>query len=433
VNGNQWNNVSVTAIVQEIIDRIGWTSGNSLSLIMLSATGEPRREYVSVDGNPAYVARLDIFYDEEPTTPAAGADPPYNDSDAWTWEYNDTYRGIDIWTVTNPNRTGEGGANGLNWNRVNMTELTEIDSGAALTLNTDTWLSISASQAQQHNSLYNDTGAASTIWFFCRFGINISAVTNNLGAGTDRVASLTGMSTATPVGGGGLAAGAAGNWAGLIMQLHADDIRWGMRLLHRAGVATTLSPQSSPWRSEATNEIIYGEFILRDSAVQSWMQVVLYTDAGLTNAFFKDTWAIPNSGPYRYAQVFSSLAFGTSFINTGEYYTFLNTLDYNDSAVFISYPNGTLVTPDPLPDDADIEDTIDELLGGALPEDPQTDEYGDALTKFRFKLLWLVIGMIMLLGTPIAGIYYGADTANWIRILFVMFFGLGLLWQLSFM
>ncbi len=121
-------------------------------------------------------------------------------------------------------------------------------------------------------------------------------------------------------------------------------------------------------------------------------------------------------------------------------YSFLEWIP--DSVVFISYPNGTLVEDTPLTDETgedldiedigDIENIIDEVLGGAQPEDPQEEEY-PVIGKFQWKLLVLVVGMIMLLGSPIAGVYYGGDTVTWIKILFIMFFGIGILWQIKFM
>jgi hypothetical protein len=105
--------------------------------------------------------------------------------------------------------------------------------------------------------------------------------------------------------------------------------------------------------------------------------------------------------------------------------------------VFITDPNGTLIGGgDPSDCEYDewecIKEEIDDDAGGAQPEDPLPEQYG-VLDRFQWKLLVLAVGMIMVLGSPIAGVHFGADPATWIKILFVMFFGIGILWQLKFM
>lgn len=439
VNGNQWNNVSITEIVQEIIDRVGWTNGNALSLIMLSPNGIPRREFVSVDGTPAYTAYIDIFYNEIPDSPQEQADTPYNETDLWTWTLNDTYRGIDIWVVENDgvNKTGVPGApTAVNWNTLNLTQLTEQDAALVLTVNNATWVSINGLISSQTSTLYNDTGPANINHFFVRGGINISAITNNQPVGNDQVMTITGISTATPVGGGGLREGNAGDWAGIQVTVRPDDSNWTLRTVNRKGGADDFGTPSERF-DESTNEIIYFEFQLKDVGAQNWVSMRLYDNPQFAAAFFSDIHVMAQAdGPFRYPQVCSALAFGTSRLNTGEMYFFLEFEP--ETVIFISYPNGTLVTPDPLPDDIDIddieeiEDIIDDLLGGAQPEDPQEEEY-PVIGKFQWKLLVLAVGMLMLLGSPIAGVYYGADTATWIKILFIMFFGIGILWQIKSM
>lgn len=449
VNGNQWNNVSVTEIVQEIIDRVGWTNGNALSLIMLSANGIPRREFVSVDGNPAYVARLNITYAETP--PSAPfqeqAGSPYNETELWTWTLNDTYRGIDIWIVENngDNETGvPSGTQSVNWNTLDLTELTEIDSGAALTVNNATWVSISGLVAQQFNTLYNDSGAAEKLHFFVRGAVNISAITNNPPGDSHAVMSITGISSSTPVGGGGLRHGNVGDWAGIVMLVNTDNQRWLLRMEERSGVAADFASTNSGWFTESTNEIIYFEFQLKDLGASNWMRMSLYRNPNYINAFYSDIHILTEAGQgpaeFRYPQFCSSVADGTSSVTAGEMYSFIEWVP--DVVIFLAYPNGTLVETTPLTDELDefldiedideIEDIIDVLLGGAQPEDPQEEEYL-VIGKFAWKLLVLVVGLIMLLGSPIAGVYYGGDTATWIKILYVMFFGLGILLQIKSM
>ena len=51
----------ISSIVQEIVDRSGWTSGNSMA-IMFSATGTNRREMEAYDGETAAAPRLVVEY-----------------------------------------------------------------------------------------------------------------------------------------------------------------------------------------------------------------------------------------------------------------------------------------------------------------------------------------------------------------------------------
>jgi len=62
----------LTTIVQEIVDRAGWVSGNSLQLMLQSATPnmnseDPDRRFYSYDGSPTRVATLHIAYKPRPS------------------------------------------------------------------------------------------------------------------------------------------------------------------------------------------------------------------------------------------------------------------------------------------------------------------------------------------------------------------------------
>ena len=200
----------------------------------------------------------------------------------------------------------------------------------------------------------------------------------------------------------------------------------------RSGVAVDVADTTSGWLDR--NETIYFAFQLKDVGAQNWITLKLYDNPQYKNPFYSGIHVLTEAGQgpaeFRYPQVCSSLAAGTSSIGIAEMYTFIEWIP--DTVIFISYPNGTLVDPDPLPPDADPEESIDELLGGAQPEDPETEAYG-SIGKFRWKLLVMAVGFIMLLGSPIAGIHFGASPASWIKLLFVMCFGLAILSSLKFM
>ena len=99
VTGSTWHNVSVTKIVQEIVSRYGWRSGNSIAFMIVCPEGSPRREFATIDQNIVYRSRLDITYEVAPPSPSDDAPPPYNDTDVWVWDYRNSTHGYDIFRV----------------------------------------------------------------------------------------------------------------------------------------------------------------------------------------------------------------------------------------------------------------------------------------------------------------------------------------------
>lgn len=59
--GSGWAALDVTAIVQEIIDRPGWASGNAIAFVLYGVSGMALT-ITTYDGNPSQAAKLDIEY-----------------------------------------------------------------------------------------------------------------------------------------------------------------------------------------------------------------------------------------------------------------------------------------------------------------------------------------------------------------------------------
>ena len=428
VNGYAWHNVSVTEIVQEIISRYGWRSGNSLAFIILADSGDPRREFATIDNNVAWRPRLDITYDVTPPDPSTGANPPYNDTSLWRWEFNDTYRGFDIWYViySNINRTGYGAD--VNWNTLNLTDLSEHDTGADIVRNTDTWATVTTMLKSVVGSLYNDTGAANINSYFLRFSVNVTAV-NNAIAGQDIIPGFYGLSTNIPTGTNGLAYGAGGEWVGLVCTVDVDDLRWRVAIHERDGLIDWTGGYSMLF-SEATPIMTYWEVFTdmtgNPYTLWSWYNDPEYTDMN-ASAVHVHTLA---SGPFRYPQTLASMGQAGSSWSSFEYYTYLDFELDIPPVIFITYPNGTL-TNGPIKENP--EDYIDDILGGGDPEDPETDKYGTALTKNRWKTFVFVIGMVMFLGTPTFAMMARVSTGRWVMVLFISLCGLSILWSLIYM
>ena len=429
VNGYAWHNVSVTAIVQEIISRYGWRTGNDLAFIILADSGEPRREFASIDNNIAWRPRLDITYDVTPPDPSTGANPPYNDTDQWTWTLNDTYRGFDIWDViyTFANRTGIGAD--VNWNTINMSLLSEHDNGGAITLNNDTWVNADNFRKAYIGSIYNDTGSANINSYFLRWKINVTEVTTSE-VGNDLMPFVFALSTASPTTTDGMAYGTSGQWAGIIGQVHSDKEQWRVLIRERSGAASAASGVTG-WFSETTPRMLYFEGFINMTGIP-YIIFSTYNDSSYTELVTTITYVFTiATGPFQYPQILAGDAQATTGSVWYDCYTYLDfDLTGFDPVQFITYPNGTLVDPDPIDDPKDI---IDDILGGADPEDPETDKYGTALTKNRWKTFVFVIGMVMFLGTPTFAMMARVSIGRWIMVLFISLCGLSILWSIIYM
>jgi len=106
VIGFSYHTVDVTAIVQEIISRYGWTYLNSIGFKTIGAkTGEngPYRFFEDYYSPYDHEAELILNYDVDPDDPELEYDDfDYEDydPDVWTWTFNGTVEGVDIWKLT---------------------------------------------------------------------------------------------------------------------------------------------------------------------------------------------------------------------------------------------------------------------------------------------------------------------------------------------
>lgn len=76
INGNSanwskagsWYSIDIAPIIQELVNRAGWVSGNSLAIVMEdNGSSQQMHSIFSHDFNPNYAAKLDITYTIPPT------------------------------------------------------------------------------------------------------------------------------------------------------------------------------------------------------------------------------------------------------------------------------------------------------------------------------------------------------------------------------
>ncbi|MHC4573391.1 MAG: hypothetical protein ACYS76_04555 [Planctomycetota bacterium] len=424
--GSAYHDINVTDIVREVISHPSWDgdaegTGDSIGFISL-AVADDTRYFYDYSGSPTYSADLIIGFNDSPTPPAGD-----------TVTFNESYRGFDIWEDDHngANRTGLGF--NVNWNLLNQSALTEIDSGNALTVENDTWTSISAFQAQQINALYNDTGGAGVNSYFVRFAVNVTNVTNTVGGGSEYVATLAGLSTATPVGGAGLAFGAGGSWVGVELVVNVDDSRYLLRMGERFGAGIVHDAVNTGWLTEDQNQVLYCEYLYRTGAgFVNWTHLNVFSDPEYeTGMFFRTYQLTVAQPPFRYPQIISSTGPGSlAFFNDGDYYTFLDMPLADNVTYIITDENGTGIGNTTTYPEA--IDFIDDMLGGPDPEepDPAGESYPQTgpFTRFRTRFYILFLGVAMFLGPVmfLAYQYRRGLTARYVAGAFiVMLIGLG--------
>ena len=573
VNGYAWHNVSVTEIVQEIISRYGWRSGNSLAFIILADSGDPRREFATIDNNIAWRPRLDITWAVTPPSPSDDAPPPYNNTDEWTWDHVNSSQGMDIWTATN---YGE--------HELFYTSSSDLDFHNSLT-GLDGVVDWTAGGFG-----FQTAGAAEFIarldpWVFL-IGDNLSTSIyysdDEFSAGSIRVEECNAQFPALD--------NYAGNPGSIWLDqndtqtihvvwstvtdwqpatynivysnftiLEDGSLQWSLDYVNITNVATEQMDPDIYCEQDGTLHIVwYGRqgtaedqiWYMRRYANGTWgpqvrcsegdsfgsrepdvvanevtgEALVAWTYYTATNSI---RWNIvyPNNtdGPdgniansqyvsmvndrenddahmafnspaignpsvdYRWISIdnLSAWSAASNISPNGEQHRnptisldeqndtlaviwwnewntwtahnhweiggaiapgkirianpqlrYPSSPDYygrniNQVVYFTVYPNGT-IHDGPFDTEDEAEDAIEEELG-VDPEDPQTDVYGEALTKNRWKTFVFVIGMVMFLGTPTFAMMARVSTGRWIMVLFISLCGLSILWSLIYM
>ena len=417
------HNITVTNILREINQGYYFWNGHDIAFVTLSTSDHSEERTINSEesGHPA---KLYIHYSTPPTPPGVPGDA----------EYIDSYRNHTIWEVDNLGDNRTGASADVNWNLLNVTQLTEQDSGSSLTRNNATWITASTYAAQETGNFYNDSGSANINTFFLRAAIDITSVTC-AGVAYEAIPGVGGLSTSSPTGSAGLPYGTTGDWAGLICNVHQDDLQYRFHLRERS-VMSDVNGGYSQWFTENTGTL-YIEFRLNTTGGANWVSYDIYDDQEFTNSINYDEMVLDYAtDPFRYAMITNSMGTMTSSTNF-QFYTYLDMPVANDSTWYIVDYNGTIVDiiEDFDGDLTDIEDIIDtDIIGYPDPEDPDPPGWEDTgFTSLQMKLVFLVMGLVLFLGAPLYGFAERPEAATWILIMFSMICGVALLLSLQTM
>ncbi len=574
VNGYAWHNVSVIGIVQEIISRYGWRSGNDLAFIILADSGTPRREFASVDNNIAWRPRLDITWAVTPPSPSDDAPPPYNETDDWTWEYVNSTQGMDIWTATNygdhelfytdssdldfhNSTTGIGGAviwtaGGFALQSAGAAEFIarldpwvfligdnlstsiyysddEFSAGSIRVeeLNAqfpilDTyagnkgsiwldqqdnqtihvvWSTVTDWQPAHYNLVYsnftilqngslqfspdyvNITNVASDqmdpdiyserdgtlhitwyghqataqdqIWYMRRYANGTWGPQVRCSEG-DAIDSFEPDVVANEVTGEALVA-----WTYIDAP---NQIRWNIVYPNNTDGpdGTIASSRYVSMVNDRENDVAHMAFCSPGSGgnpgvdyrwisidnVSAWSAaqdvspngekhwyptISLDEENDTLSVIWWNDWNARTA--HNHWEIGGAIA-PTKVTIANNLFRYPSSPDYygrhiNQVVYFTAYPNAT-IQDGPFDTEDEATDAIEEELG-VDPEDPQTDEYGEALTKNRWKTFVFVIGMMMFLGTPLFAMMSRVSIGRWVLVLFISLCGLSILWSIIYM
>ena len=156
--GGQWHEINVTSIIEELIRTPNWDgdgadgteTGDAIGFHLVGAEGDDKRYFYDFSVGNNFEAQLVLHWNWIPP-------PPAGDPQA---DFNETYRGYNIWTVDpdiDENRTGIGAD--VNWNIINVTGLSEADAGSCIEKMNATWIQAVNFRKAYVGSIYNDTGS----------------------------------------------------------------------------------------------------------------------------------------------------------------------------------------------------------------------------------------------------------------------------------
>lgn len=407
--------IDVTEIVRELTSVATWTgdghSGtddkDNLGFVILGAEGSEARYFYDFSLGNNLGPRLTVVWGDEPAPPAPPGAPPTAPDPI----FNETIGNNTIWEIPDPdlneNRTGAPPAIPVgihvNWNVVNLTDLTEFDPGNDIIRQNGSWASVSTMLKSAIGSIYNDTGAPANITsFFARFAVNVTAV-NSAIAGNDPIPGLMALSTSAPTGAGGMGYGVAGEWIGLMLQVNQDDQRWRVVVRDRDGVADALGGTST-WFFEVGAGMLY--FECRIDTTAGYVNYNIFNDPLYRDLNQTRSYAITLAdAPFRYSQLVVGMAQAGGSLVSMQYYTFLTPVDLGGTTTWcVSDINGTIISCD-FDNYEDAKDFADDLLGPD-PSDPDPPYQGwpqeGPFQRYRTRLYILLIGAFLIFGPLIS-------------------------------
>jgi len=207
----------------------------------------------------------------------------------------------------------------LDWEYVDLTALTELDSGNDITVQSKTWAEVISQGGDTEEQLYKDTGALDVTTAFHKLHVLVKDVYNPQAQNLP-ISGFFGLSTIITY-----AYFTTGNWAGICLEAKlSHGNQWRIFIRFRRGLLDEVGGFSS-WYNENVEKWI--KVTLEDVAGKPKITYKVYDDADFTEPpSFTGTFTstLANLSPFRYAFVCASAAADAAAPahDTYNYYTY---------------------------------------------------------------------------------------------------------------
>lgn len=434
---SQWHEIDVTDIVQELKSNPWYEGpgldygdpGDYMAFIILGASGHDSRWFYDLSAGNDYEAQLHLHWDFSP--------PPPVD---YEWgEFNESYRGYNIWELPAFNISQFE----LDWTDVNITALTETDSGNDITVVSDTEAIITSMSGEVTGALFNDTGAGADYQTgLFRALINMTNVDDTGAIEWSYPHAVFGIGSNAGLNMHPFGDGLDGDGIYLLVRIHYDnDGRFAYWSVSRdEGNVEFITGALTDWYYVPQEHYIIWWY----NANSHYVHLEIYSDPAMTPEFLihssngEYTANIPDEA-LRYPMITTS-AYATTGMDGWVSYTYNNNLTTPPSTYIVTFPNGTVIETG-ITDVEDAQSYIDdELYGGPDIEDPSPpgEEWDEgpggetgAFTRFRMRLWFLIIGLGCFFG-PILFFAWRRPSGYYLLCgALVMLIGIGLLLSIT--
>lgn len=405
-SGNQWHEINVTDIVEELIRNPNWDgdgiagteTGDAIGFHILGSEGDDKRYFYDLLAGNGFEAQLILHWNHEPPPPAGYTNPVFNS----------TYRGYHIWYI--PDSL---------W--MNYTEWAEVDASSKIDVYNSSYVNLGTQFNMVYVGSLSNTSRAPFTTGRWKFGVMVSKVSDGLtGKRTNILLHCLGEPGYQPSFNSYSGAGEHALGFGISDYDDQTDNKFYFSIETYAG---SRYEYYSPSSYDVNSTKWYWVEIFYDAPNQ-YYRAEIYNDYEMT-----DLEANLTRGPLythmdtSYDCEFAVLAQGFS---ASVYHEGAVRSEPGDPTWVVTDENGTIIEED-LEDFDDAILEIDILLG-ADPEDPDPPseewETGGPFTRFKTRLYILLLGIALIFGPPIYFAYSRPSGYEFVIGLFIMLVGL---------